>query len=158
MTIYPNFITLKHALEAKKMRLVSNQEIVRNTRVDPRTIGKFIRADISLLYFTTLMKFIHYFKSEGLVIEVGDFFCWKGEELVSNIGSLIARLDPIPTDGEVHDETGIPFLRVENLVRGNVKRIYLDDLAALLVFFRKRGLSIDLGDLLREEEADSPPF
>ena len=29
---------------------------------------------------------------------------------------------------------------------GNVKRVYLDDLAALLVFFRQRGLEIKLGD------------
>ncbi|MGB0389315.1 MAG: hypothetical protein ACPGWR_31215, partial [Ardenticatenaceae bacterium] len=75
-----------------------------------------------------------------------------------NIGSLMARLDPIPTNKEVHDETGISFLRVSNLVRGNVKRIDLHDLGALLLFFRKRGLSIDLGDLLREEGAQPRMF
>ena len=37
-------------------------------------------------------------------------------------------------------------------MKGNVKRVYLADLAALLGFFRQRGIKIELGDLLREEE------
>ncbi len=154
MAIAPNFMALKHALETKKMHLVSNREIARNTSVDAKTVGKFIRADISLLYFSTLSKLLRYFQKEGLSIELGDFFCWQGEELASNIGPNIMKLDPVPTDEQITQDTGIPILRVNNLVRGNVKRVYLTDLAALLAYFRQRGLEIELGDLLREEEVE----
>ncbi len=152
MAIASNFMALKHALEIKKMHLVSNREIARNTSVDAKAVGKFIRSDISLLYFSTLSKFVHYFQKEGLSIELGDFFCWEGEELALNIGPLIAKLDPVPTTEEIAEDTGIPILRIPNLVRGNVKRVYLADLAALLGFFRRRGALVELGDLLREED------
>ena len=105
-----------------------------------------------MLYLSTLSKLGRYFQREGLTIELGNFFCWQGEELVLNVGPLISRLDSIPTNEEIAQDTGIPLLRVSNLVRGNVKRVYLTDLAALLAYFRQRGVEIELGDLLREEE------
>ena len=105
-----------------------------------------------MLYLSTLSKLVRYFQREGLTIELGDFFCWQGEELALNVGPLISRLDPVPTNEEIAQDTGIPLLRVGNLVRGNVKRVYLTDLAALLAYFRQRGVEIELGDLLREEE------
>ena len=105
-----------------------------------------------MLYLSTLSKLVRYFQREGLTIELGDFFCWQGEELALNVGALISRLDPVPTNEEIAQDTGIPLLRVRNLVRGNVKRVYLTDLAALLAYFRQRGIEIELGDLLREEE------
>ncbi len=154
MAIAPNFMALKHALETKKMHLVSNREIARNTSVDAKTVGKFIRADISLLYFSTLSKLLRYFQREGLTIELGDFFSWQKEQLLLDIGPLIRKLDPVPTEEEIAEDTGIPILRMRNLVRGNVKRVYLTDLAALLAFFRQRGVEIELGDLLREEEGE----
>ena len=105
-----------------------------------------------MLYLSTLSKLVRYFQREGLSIELGDLFCWQGEELVLNVGPLISRLDSVPTNEEIAQDTGIPLLRVGNLVRGNVKRVYLTDLAALLAYFRQRGVEIELGDLLREEE------
>lgn len=155
MMISPNFMALKHALESKKRRLVSNREIARNSRVNHKTIGRLIRTDISLLYANTLTKLILYFQQEGVTIELGDFFCWKGEELGPNIGPLFTRLDPVPTEEKVAEKTGIPLLRMGNLVKGNVKRVYLHDLAALLEFFRQEGVEIKIGDLLREEEVTS---
>ena len=154
LTLYPNIMSFKHELEAKHHSLISNRDISRGSKVNHVTVGKLIKSDITLLYLSTFSKLIRYFEKQGATIELGDFFCWKGEELASNIGSLIARLDPVPTEEEVAEKTGIPLLRMGNLVKGNVKRIYLKDLAALLEFFRRRGVDIKIGNLLREEELE----
>ena len=86
---------------------------------------------------------------------MGDFFCWSDDgELVSNIGPLIQKLNPIPTNSEIASTTGIPPLRLENLIKGNVKRVYLDDLARLLMFLEERGVTVEIGDLLRLEGSE----
>ncbi|MGB0389109.1 MAG: hypothetical protein ACPGWR_30165 [Ardenticatenaceae bacterium] len=157
-TIFTNIMTLKHLLIILKRREYLNRDICKKTGLDHKAVSNLIRGDVASFYLSTMGRLVYYFQSEGLAIEVGDFFRWEAKELVLNIGSLMARLDPIPTYEEVHNETGIFFSRIENLVRGNVKRIYLHDLAALLLFFRKRGLSIKLGDLLREEGAQPRMF
>lgn len=150
--IYPNIMALKHALEAKRTYLISNREIARGAKLNRNTIGSLVRSDISLLYLSTLTKLINYFLQEGLVIEIGDFFSWADNgELVLNIDPLIQKLNPIPTDSEIAEATDIPLLRLENLIRGNVKRVYLDDLARLLMFLEERGVSVTVGDLLRIE-------
>jgi predicted XRE-type DNA-binding protein len=150
--VYPNIMALKQAVEAKRSHLISNRKIARSAKLNRNTIGSLVRSDIKLLYLSTLTKLINYFQQEGLVIEIGNFFSWSDNgELLLNIGSLIQKLDPIPTDSEIAEATGIPFLRLENLIRGNVKRIYIDDLAPLLIFLEERGVSVEVGDLLRVE-------
>lgn len=149
---------LKHALEIKYSSFYSNQQIANHTRLSPTTVSNILRGKTSMLHLRTFSRLAHYFQSQGLTICVGDFFRWEDEELVPNVGFLIVRLKPIPKHDNIAQETGIPFSRLKNLVRGNVKRVYLEDLAALLEFFRKRGLEIKLGDLLREEEAVKAPL
>ena len=152
--IHPNILRLKHLLIIQKNKKYLNRDISQGAQIHYNTIGNLVRGDITLLYLSTLSKLVRYFQREGLTIELGDFFCWQGEELALNIGLLISRLDPIPTDEEIAQDTGISLLRMGNLVKGNVKRVYLTDLAALLAFFRQRGIEIELGDLLREEELE----
>ena len=150
--IHPNILKLKRLLIIKNNKKYINRDISQGAQISYNTIGNLIRGNITLLYLSTLSKLVRYFQREGLTVELGDFFCWQGEELVLNVGPLISRLDSVPTNEEIAQDTGIPLLRVENLVKGNVKRVCLADLAALLGFFRQRGIEIELGDLLREEE------
>ncbi len=152
MIIQLNIMGLKHALEARDFRLYSNQEIAGNAGLSRDTVSKIVRNKTTILHLRTLRKLIFYFQKKGLVIEQGSFFCWQENELVSNIGPLMRRLDSIPTEKQIAQETHIPLLRVNNLVKGNIKRVYLSDLAALFVFFRQRGVEIELGDLLKEEK------
>lgn len=154
-TIRINILSLKHLLMAKKNKRYLNSDLSKGAQIHYNTVGNLVRGDITLLYLATFSKLVHYFQKEGLSICLGDFFCWEDEGLASNIGPLISRLDPVPTNEQIAEDTGIPLSRVNNLVRGNVKRVYLTDLAALLGFFRRRGTEIELGDLLREEDYES---
>jgi DNA-binding Xre family transcriptional regulator len=151
LTLSLNIMALKHALEIKRGQLISNSEIARGAKIHYNTVNKLVRGDTIMLYFSTLTKLSNYFESEGLTIKISNLFCWQDNQLVSNIGPLFAELDPIPTDSEIAEVTGIPLLRLENLIRGNVKRVYLDDLARLLIFLEERGGSVEVGDLLRVE-------
>ena len=150
--LYPNIMILKHTLEVKRNQLVSNRDISRGAKVNHVTIGKLVRSNISLIYLSTMGKLAQYFQNEGLDINIGDFFSWSdNQQLVLNIGPLIQGVNPIPTDSEIAQVTNIPNLRLENLIRGNVKRVYLDDLARLFVFLEERGVRVEIGDLLRIE-------
>jgi len=152
MRIEPNILFLRHSVEAKLRRLHSNLRIAKGAKVNPKTVDRLVRGDVTLVYFSTLSKLMQYFISQGLDINPGSFFRWQNSELSSNINTLVAQLgltlDDVPT---IAEQTGIPLLRLENLIRGNVKRVYLDDLARLLVFLEEREVSVEVGDLLRVE-------
>lgn len=154
--IYPNIMALKQLIEVKRGDSISNRQIARAAKLNRKTIISLVQSEMRFLYLSTLTKLINYFQQEGLIIEIGDFFSWSDHgELLLNIDSLIQKLDPIPTESDIAEATGIPPLRLENLISGNVKRLYLDDLAPLLLFLEKRGVSVEIGDLLRVEDAQA---
>jgi DNA-binding Xre family transcriptional regulator len=155
MNIKIDILSLKHRIEIMQGRLHFNSHIASGAGIRPATVSHFVRGDITRIHLPVLTRFARYFEQQNLDIEVGDFFSWTdNRELVSNIGPLIQKLTPIPTDSEIADATGIPLLRLENLIRGNVKRVYLDDLARLLIFLEERGGSVEVGDLLRVEDSN----
>jgi len=152
MNIKIDILSLKHRIEIMQGRLHFNSHIASGAGIRPATVSHFVRSDITRIHLPVLTRFARYFEQQNLDIEVGDFFCWGDDgELLSNIGPLIQKLDPIPTNAEIADATDIPLLRLENLIRGNVKRVYLDNLTQLLIFLEKRGVSVEVGDLLRVE-------
>ena len=150
MNLKIDILSLKHRIEIMQGRLHFNSHIASGAGIRPATVSHFVRGDITRIHLPVLTRFARYFEQQNLDIDVGDFFSWGDDgELVSNIGTLIQKLNPTPTEPEIASATNIPLQRLENLIRGNVKRVYLDDLARLFIFLREQGVKVEVGDLLR---------
>ena len=118
MNLKVDILGLKH-LEMMQGSLHCNSDISKCARISHNAVSNFVKGRTAIMSLSVLTRFARYFLEQGLTFEIGDFFCWQGQELASNIGPLIKKLDPIPTGEEVAQDTGIPLSRFKNLARGN---------------------------------------
>lgn len=93
MNIKADILGLKHRVEMKQGNLHYNSDISRGSSVNHVTLNRFLKSTIKIVSLSVLTRFARHFRSQGLNIELGDFFCWERSGLEHRASDQTARSD-----------------------------------------------------------------